>query len=131
MGSGLYSAVYMTNADGEPSIGICLLFLGESQPVTLFFDNFLAVYNINAFLQSVEGMGLGYVALDLHALQSIDVCGLCLLSDPCGMDGGLEIVLTESHVDDLSTESEVERAVELGVGYFSGDVNGKSIRKQE
>lgn len=28
-------------------------FFGESQPVALFFDNFLAVYNINAFLQSV------------------------------------------------------------------------------
>lgn len=63
-------------------------------------------------------MGLGYVALYPHALQGIDVCGLCLLSDPCGMDGRLEIVLTESYVDDLSTESEVERAVELGVGYF-------------
>ena len=76
-------------------------------------------------------MSLGYVALYPHALQGIDVCGLCLLSGPCGMDGRLEIVLTESHVDDLSTESEVERAVELGVGYFSGDVNGKPIRKQE
>ena len=39
--------------NGLHSIGICLLFLGESQPVALFFDNFLAVYNINAFLQSV------------------------------------------------------------------------------
>ena len=52
-GSGLYSVIYTTNADGARSIGICLLFLGESQPVALFFDNFLAVYNINAFLQSV------------------------------------------------------------------------------
>ena len=52
-GSGLYSVIYTTNADGARSIGICLLFLGESQPVALFFDNFLAVYDINAFLQSV------------------------------------------------------------------------------
>ena len=52
-GSGLYSVIYTTNADGARASGICLLFLGESQPGALFFDNFLAVYDINAFLQSV------------------------------------------------------------------------------
>ena len=52
-GNGLYSVIYTTNADGAHSIGICLLFLGESQPVALFFDNYIAVYDINAFLQSV------------------------------------------------------------------------------
>ena len=99
MGSGLYSAVYMTNADGVSSIGICHLFLGESQPVTLFFDNFLAVYNINAFLQPVEGMGFFHIALHEDALQSVDVCRLHLLFRQGRMNGRTKIVRAEYDVD--------------------------------
>ena len=96
-------------------------FLWDSVPVSLFPDNFLAVHDINAFLQPVEGMGFFHIALHEDALQSVDVCRLHLLFRQGRMNGRTKIVRAEYDVDSLSEQDHfnVDCSVEFVIGNFT------------